>query len=383
MRPSIIQLISGMNTSRTRLLSVLFVLSTLFHLALPANAATVKVQFTSLSVLIAPAVTENPLTDTETTLSLSSTGDDRNLNWELAPATSDHGFSHESFFVMMDEIFFVDPIVFDFVLDIPPYDDINLNGIDDFYDVDAAVNGIETIGLHLNDQGGAEEFTALWYRDAGTTIGLVVIDLPYFGMNFQHIFELVHFNGEYTYTKTGSQLQGNLALTNVVNPEDRISGPLSVAIVDNNKVDLNAVSWSSTLRNNLVIATDIYDGRYKTNFISYVILDDGYAPTPEPDYTDWTMVLISEDANANGVMDLVEGGGTEPQRPSLAIRQTATGFEISITGTAGKRYWLEYTTTVTSAAWPNHHEVTLTGPTQVFSLPADTTGDVFFRLREI
>ena len=371
-----------MNTSRTRLLSILFALSTLFQLAFPANAATTKVQFTSLSVLIAPAVTEDPLTDTEITLSLSSTGDDRNLNWELAPATSDHGFSHESFFVMMDEIFFIDPIVFDFVLDIPPYEDVNLNGIDDFYDVDVAVNGIETIGLHLNDQGGAEEFTALWYRDAGTSVGLVVIDLPYFGLTFQHQHELVQFNGEYTYTKTGSQLQGNLALTNVVNPEDRISGPLSVRIVDNNTLDLDAASWSSTLRNNLVVVTDSYDGRYNTNFISYLVLQDGYAPTPERDYFDWTMVLISEDANANGVMDLVEGGGTEPQRPSLDIRKTATGFEITITGTTGKRYWLEYTTTVTSTTWPDHHEVTLTGPTQVFSLPADTTGDVFFRLRE-
>ena len=374
---------SRMNASRTRLLFCLSALFALIQLAFAANAATTKVQFTSLSVLIAPAVTEDPLTDSQITLSLSSTGDDRNLNLELATATSDHGFSHESFFVMMDEIFFVDPLVFDFVLDIPPYDDVNLNGIDDFYDVGAAVNGIETIGLHLNDEGGAEEFTATWFRDAGTTVGAVVIDLPYFGMTFQHLYELVQFNGEYTYTKTGSQLQGNLALTNVTNPDDRISGPLSVRIVDNNTLDLDATSWSSTLRNDLVITNNIYDGRFKTNFISYWLLEDGYAGTPEPDYLDWTMVLISEDANANGIMDLVEGGGTPAERSSLSIRQTTNGFEITVTGTPQKTYWLEYTSNVTNVNWPDHHVVSMTGPTQVVTVPADSTGDVFFRLREI
>ena len=372
-----------MNASRTRLLFTHSALFALIQLAGAVNAATTKVQFTSLSVMVSPAVTEDPDFGTEVRLSLSSTGDDRNLNWELATATSDHGFSHESFFVMMDEIFFVDPLVFDFVLDIPPYDDVNLNGIDDFYDFDASVNGIETIGLHLNAEGGAEEFTALWYREAGTTVGVVIINFPYFGMTFEHLFELVQFNGEYTYTKTGSQLAGNLALTNVVNPEDRIEGALSVTIVDNNTLDLTATTWSSTLRNELHIVDNLYDGRFKTNFISFWLLEDGYAPTAEPDYLDWTLVLISEDANANGVMDLVEGGGTPPEKPSLAIRQTASGFEITVTGTAGKTYWLEYTSTVTNTTWPDHHIVSMTGPIQVVTLPADTTGDVFYRLREI
>jgi hypothetical protein len=366
-----------MNASRTRLLFTLFAL---FQLAVAANAATTKVQFTSLSVLVSPATTEDPGIGTEVTLTLSSTRDDRNPNWELSTATSDHGFSHESFGLLEDEIFGITP--FDFVLDIPPYDDVNLNGIDDFYDVNASVDGIETFGFHLNAEGGAEQFTALWYRDAGTTVGTVIIDFPYFGMRFEHFYELVQFDGEYTYTKTGSQLQGNLALTNVVNPDDRITGPLSVTIVDNNTLNLNATTWSSTLRENLEVEDNFYDGRVKTNFISFWFFEDGYAGTVEPDYMDWTMVLISEDANSNGVMDLVEGGGTEPQRPSLAIRKTANGFEITVTGTAGKTYWLEYTSTVTNTNWPDHHVVSMTTETEVVTLPADATGHLFYRLRE-
>lgn len=352
-------------------------------LSAPAFAAEkAPVQFTSYSVLIYPAQAEDPLTGLEYTMGLSSVGDEHAINSELMLATQDHGFSHESFFVLEDP-FSPEPAIFGIVLDIPPFEDANENGIEDFYDISAEVNSIETVGLHPNSQGQPEEFYATWVRAAGEAVGSVYLNFPYLGVQFGHEFQLVHYSGEFTFNRTGTNLQGTLALTNRTNPDDRILGPLTVQVVNENTLKLSANTWNNGAGLDYVAATNIYDGRISTNFFSYWLMEDGFPANAVTDYVDWMMVISSEDANGNGVLDLVESSGTPPERPSLSITKTSTGFEIRITGSGGKTYWLERTAQVTAAAWPDHDVVTMTGPVQTITVPASEAGNTFFRLREI
>ena len=223
----------------------------------------------------------------------------------------------------------------------------------------------------------------MWVRGAGETVGTVDIDLPYFGMEFRHEFQLVHYEGEYTFNRSGSELDGTLALTNVLNLEDRILGPMTVNVVTTNTLQFNAQTWNNGGELNYVVVTNRSEGPFSTNFFSFWLLEDGVPANGVTDFMDWFMVMGSGDANGNGVLDLLEGGGTGEQRPSLAIRMTDAGFEVTVTGTAGKTYRLEHTSNVANPAWPDHHVVTMTGATQKVTLPAAATGHSFFRLREV
>jgi hypothetical protein len=346
-----------------------------------AFGAQAPVTFTSYSVHIPPATAEDPLTELEYTLGLSSVADELAVNSELMLATLDHGYSHETWFVLEDP-FFPDAAVFEVWLDIPPYADVNENGIDDFYDPEAEVNSLVTEGVHGNDSGGAEVFTATWVRGAGETVGAVTFELPYFGLVFFHQFQLTQYKGEYSYTRSGSNLQGTILLTNVLSAEETIEGPLTVEVVSTNALRLSASTWSVGGGFDMVVETNFYDGRFSTNFFSYWVLEDGVPVNGVTDYVDWMMIISSSDANGNGVLDLVESDDGPSVQPTLAIRRTDTGYEVTVTGTVGKTYWLEDTVDVSATAWPDHIVITMTAGTQSFTLPEGAAAMRFFRLVE-
>ena len=272
--------------------------------------------------------------------------------------------------------------MFEVWLDIPPYEDVNNNGIDDFYDPAVEVNFIVTEGVHPNDSGEPEPFTATWIRSAGDTMGGVVIDMPYFGLTFEHLFQIVQYKGEYTYNRTGSTLQGNIALTNVLSDAETIKGPLNVQVMNPDTLRLSATTWQNESGLDFVVVTNFFDGKFSTNFFSYWLLEDGVPANGVTDYVDWMMIISSGDANGNGVLDLVETGGGTSERPSLGIRRTETGYEITVTGTVGKSYRLEETTEVTATSWGNNSVITLTTATQNLTVPAGAAALRFFRLVE-
>ncbi|HEX7862541.1 MAG TPA: hypothetical protein VF773_19560 [Verrucomicrobiae bacterium] len=359
--------------------AILFLLCAAVYPITAAEKAAVTL--TSYSVQILPSEVEDDF-GVEWDLALSSVGNHRALNSELRLPESDRGYTHESWFVM-DSLFLVQPMVFEVLLDIPATEDSNGNGIPDFYDPAVAIDATTT-GLHPDDEGGVQEFTAYWVRGVGEMIGSVYFEMPYFDLTFGHQFNLLHYAGEYSYDRTGNNLQGSIALTNVWNEEDRVLGPLSVEVVNTNTLRLTANQWNNGAGVDYVVVNNTFDDRYVTNFFSDFLLQDGYPLNGITDYVDWFMVISSQDANGNGILDLVETGGSQPGvRPTLSITKTATGFQVTLAGTAGKSYRLESTSDVTAANWPNQHQVTMNGATGVANITTDTTGDVFFRAREI
>jgi hypothetical protein len=366
------KILTGFNT-------VLAMLSLLIGAASAAEKA--PMQFTSLSVIIAPGTAEDPLTELEWTSSLTSVGDEDVINNELKVAGADIPFSHETVFLFEDP--FGGGFLMQAFLDLPPGADVNNNGIDDFFDLSVSVDGIPTEGVHGDDNGDPVPFSAVWAREVGSAIGIVTLRFPSFDLEFTHNFFIFQYSGEFTYTRSGNNLVGTVAMTNILTPEDWFSGPLTIQVVNTNTLSFTASTWDTSAGTDFTILDQDYDGRFGTNFFSFWFLEDGYLTTSEPDYVDWFMTISSTDANGNGVLDLVDTGGTPPQPPSLAIKKAAAGYEITITGTSGKTYWLEMTGDVTAAAWPDHQVVTMTSATQVITLAANNSLSQFFRLREI
>src|ERR1041385_3597315 len=94
-------------------------------------ASTPTVDLVSLSPQVFPATAREQLTGLDWNLSVSRFGDV--VNNEMAWAPADIPYSHIGYFIFVDPTTF-EPEPMQFVLDIPPFADVNHNGIFDFFD---------------------------------------------------------------------------------------------------------------------------------------------------------------------------------------------------------------------------------------------------------
>jgi hypothetical protein len=357
------------------LLSILLILSaSLFT----ASADKAPLEFISLSVQIFPARTEDSI-GFSWNIALSSVGDVSTVNNELMLATQDHGFSHEGFFVFENDFEF-EPFLVPFVLDVPQFADVNDNGIDDFYEVAIPVEGVRTQGQHPDANNRPVNFTATWTRLAGESSGTVVLNFPNLGLTFQNSFQLLRYAGDFSFDRTNNILQGSLSLTNVLDLQDTITGPLSVRILNTNTLSYSASTWSNSAPATITISTNLDLGLSRTNFVSYWLLEDGYAPTSDSDYVDWILVVSSADANGNGQLDLVEGT-TPAERPRLEVIKLPNGsLQITVRGTPGQTYTLESVNAI-GGTWQTSQSIPLINETQTITVSASGSRR-FFRLRQ-
>jgi hypothetical protein len=373
-----LSLSSGLANFRAAMKRFLFAL--FCAVSVCSAAEKTPVELFSLSVQIFPATTQDGI-GFSWDLAYSSVGSETSINHELMLASGNHGFSHEGYFVFENDFEF-EPFLVPFVLDVPPNADVNGNGIDDFFDRRVSVDGVETLGRHPDANNRPVDFTATWTRPAGESVGSVVVDLPYLGITFTHPFQLLDYSGEFTYERTNSLLRGTMTVTNVVDTTDIITGPLSVRVVNPTTLSLSAATWTNSYPATFTVLTNLYDGVYGTNFVSYWLLDEGYAPSGDLDYVDWLLVLSSADANNNGQLDLVEGNSTPAAPPRLDLVRLPNGsIEITIRGSPGQTYTLEFANAVDSAAWQASQTINLVSETQTITVTASGSRR-FFRLRQ-
>ena len=351
----------------------------IFAFSLNVAAQSAGVSLVCFSVQIDPATARDPLTGLDWQLSLSSTGNASAPNGELAPADNTVPYSHTSDFVLTDPTTF-EPELLAFAVDVPDQGDKNGNGLGDFFDVSVETPSLKTSGRHdtFPDHKGAN-FSATWTRIAGQSVGTVVMDLPYFGLKFTHSYTILEYDGQYSYARTNRYISGGVLITNLLNTNDVISGPLSLTITNNNQLGYSDGSWTNN--NSATYAYHSIDSldRADTNYVAFIGFDDGNPGTADADYNLWFLIIHSTDANTNGVLDLVESSAPA-QRPTLEIQATASGVQITAHGPNGGAYLLESTDTFPSTSWIAVQPVSLVGGTQTIQLDTSATAR-FFRLR--
>lgn len=355
-------------------------LSLLLTVCAHAASERIPAELISLSVQILPATAQDGI-GFDWDMSLSSVGDENSINHELMLATEDHGFSHEGYFIFENPLDF-EPFAVPFVLDVPPFADADDDGIDDFYDVSWPVDGVRTQGQHPDGNNRPVNFTATWTRAAGDSAGSVVLDISSLGLIFQTSFQLLRYNGEFSFERENNLRQGFLSLTNALELQDIITGDLSVRVLNTNTLSYSTTGWTNGAGPVYTIVTNLDVGLTRTNFVSYWLLEDGYAPTGDFDYRDWIIVLSSEDKNGDGQLDFTEGTANPTERPSLELLRLPNGsLEITVRGTPGQSYTLEFSNAVTGGTWQTSQTVTLTSATQTITVPAAGSRR-FFRLRQ-
>ena len=355
-------------------------LSTLFTVCVCAAPEKIPIEFTSLSVQILPSTAQDSI-GFDWNMSLSSIGDENSINHELMLATEDHGFSHEGYFIFENPIEF-EPFAVPFVLDVPPFADVDDDGIDDFYDVSRSVDGIRTQGQHPDANNRPVNFTATWTRTAGDSTGSVVLDLSSLGLTFQASFQLLRYTGEFSFERESNVRRGFFSLTNALELQDIITGDLSVRVINTNTLSYSTTRWTNSGAAVYTIFTNLDLGLNRSNYVSYWLLEDGYASTGDFDYVDWIMFLSSSDANGNGQLDFTEGAINPTERPTLELVRLPSGsLEITVRGTPGQTYTLEFSNTITGETWQTSQTVTLTSGTQAITIPGAGSRR-FFRLRQ-
>lgn len=318
-------------------------------------------------------------------LSISAFENPASINHELAGATSEHGFSHEGYFILEDPTTF-EPIPLIFVLDVPPYADADDNGIYDFYDRHTAVENVVTEGRHDNGFGGVSTFTATWNRPAGDHAGTVTIHLPLLGLRFNHAFALLNFAGEARFTREGTNRAVEATLTNLSDDSQTMSGSLTMVVGNLPAPALQftalAHAWTGSGETNYRFELDeLALSVFETNFLAFAWFDDGQPATAEADYNAAAIVFKSADGNKNGVADFLESGSETLPRSTLKIERIPAGVRISAAGRTNGLAALEYTGDLRSGPWVVDQNLVLTNGQAVVTNSLNGTAR-FYRLRE-
>jgi hypothetical protein len=354
-------------------------LTAFFFCATCATAAEVDLKLLCLSPQVDPSEAESDI-GADYRLSLTSL-EDGSINGEMTLASSDTGWSHTGYF-QMEDLIFGGGFVIPYLTDLPTLGDANGNGVDDFFDASMEVPSETKEGIYQDPTNpqNARPFTATWQRDANSNSGSVTISISDLGLDFHTTFRILQFDGKFEYNRSGTNLVGQTSFTNVFDPSDTISGPLTLRIRNTNTLAYSSGTWDGLNDFKYDYSPEDNLDRAGLTYVSFIDFADGYPATSQPDYQFWFLLVESQDANTNSIPDVVEGDIAPPTPPSLQAGKGSGGLEITITGTAGQSYTLQSTTAL-GGTWGDEQNVTLQSATQ--TIIVETPGKAkFFRLKQ-
>jgi hypothetical protein len=338
---------------------------------------TVPMRLHSLSVRMAPATARQFGMDY--TLEFS-TYDWDPTNGELALAPPEIPTTHGGYLRLLDPITF-EPIFMPAALDVPTGTDGNKNGIPDFFEVSRGVSSTVTGGIYEDPLWGTSDLRATWSRTAGAKSGTCRLELPNFGLVFNHSFEIIEFQGELTYAKSGTNLTGLVRLAQTLKPENTLTGAMVLHVVDADHVLVET--------NSLVNAQEAvlnYEAleplqRTRTNYLAFTVVDDGSAAVGASGYYEWLLLLTDgRDKDADTIPDLSDLSAPPPKPPTLALRLEGKSLLLTIAGEAGRGYQIQQKTSLGALSWSSQTTVTLTNTPQDVVISPPTGQTSFWRV---
>lgn len=353
----------------------LIVLASMLAAAVPASGDSVQVGLHGLSLRFSPASCK--VFGVTYTLALSSTAYDP-TNGELVFAPDE--YTHATYLRLEYEVF-PEPMFMPCWLDIPPYRDVNLNGLHDFFEVSRAVSSTKTSGVYEDPLWGTGAISATWSRVAGNNQGTCKLELPDLGLTFNHQFELIQYQGTLTYTYAGANLTGQMELSQTLNPANTLAGSAALTRVDADTLELAPGTWTNGSGLTLDYQALEPLGRYRSYYTAFFFFTDGDPDTGEEDFTDWfLMVTDTKDSDSDGIPDFSDPV-TQAKPPKLSIQLSGSAVLVTIAGETGRLYDLQAIGAVAETNWTTQVSVRLTNATQAVSLPLPATRTSFWRAK--
>ncbi|MBI2928593.1 MAG: hypothetical protein HYY24_23235 [Verrucomicrobia bacterium] len=342
------------------------------------SAAPAEVHLHGLSLRFQPAIAR--LFGLEYVLELASFADPDAPNGELSPVAGTSDYSHGGVFKMQTPDAF-EPLFIQFVLNVPSFVDANKNLVPDFFEVSQAVNNVKTTGLFNDGLGGTPLINATWSRAADAKDGTCKLNLPYFGLTFNHAFELIEFEGELPFAVRGTDILGSVDLKQKPTEAATLGGPIALTRVSADHLRLVTGQWTDAI--NQQFPYDALDpiSRDKTNYFSlFFHFQDGDPNTAYPDY-DFYFLLITDpnDTDSDGIPDLSDT--PEVRRPALALSRVADTVSLKISGEVGRAYEIQQAASPSNPNWTKVQSVTLTTDPQEVPLGKPASSPLFFRVK--
>src|SRR5258708_2871036 len=140
---------------------------------------------------------------TEYNLFLRAAVDSRSLG-EMRPAPfTGHPTTVQGFYRIVSEEQYPTDQEGEISLDLPPFNDANGNGIDDFFETAMALGVVQTSGSFYDPRGGLTKLIATWSRSAGAKVGKVDIQMAsralHLTITFSMPFQIFEYTGSLTY----------------------------------------------------------------------------------------------------------------------------------------------------------------------------------------
>lgn len=343
---------------------------------IPVWAAQVaNLEVVCLSPMMAPATVNMMGLIYE--LQLSTGPANQAANGELMLAGSESPTTHMSAFRLLSPDGWSDLYGF-FYLNMPPYKDINTNGIHDFFDIDLPVEGGSSTGFYIDDYVGEEgTLSATWTRSASTNVGLCQLHMQSTNLDvtFNHVFSLPAYRGMLTYTPASNTVQGTIALRRMDQTNETLNGSIALKKQGINDLLLQAGVWTNQVGQPFTYldsAPGETVGRNNLNYVSYLDVMDGHFPTSYEDYTVWLLhILDTNDIDQNGIPDLSDS--VTAQALSIAISRWESKVQLTISGAVGRMYRIEQTGILPASRWSTIATFTLTNNPQGVTLDMPTS----------
>ncbi len=297
-------------------------------------------------------------------------------NHELAPFPQPAAYSHRSYMVLEDASMWTSTSFLELNL---PVDDINENGMPDFFEPGIAVS--TSSGGRYQIEWGPCPLTVVWSRPAGMTTGsyqLTMNDSMLGNIGpFRGSFELVETHGSLHYMPAASEVTGDWSF-----PSTSVTAQLSGAVrfvksaADPfNKLTLQPGALTNELDNLAFEAStlnregSVYRGPFRL---------------PTGSYASWTLLITDpNDSDHDGIPDLSDSVALPPpNKPALSLKSTATGLQLSIAGNTGRTCHLEETPSLNPSSWAVAKTFTLTSDPHLIDLTHDSGAlPKFWRVR--
>ena len=354
---------------------------------LAADRQPVHLQINSLSIAFHPAAFKERFTGLQYINQVTSAGDNP-PNGELE-FTSDPNVpaTHQGTFVWQDGQTF-ETFDMQFILDVPA-DDSDNSGLPDIVEFAPAASGT-TSGQYVDLEGTVLPFTATWNKPAASHEGSCTFTISPFGspQTFIHPIEIYEYAASLPINATAATGETNLVVDLPRSGVDgqKLAGTLALKF-EQGKLTAFA---KSTLTNELGAAftwnTDSVSELNAKKLFCFLDLIDGtpVADSGIPnylDFNDWFLVVSDpNDADSDGIPDIVDSAAVAASAPSLEIVPTTNGIRLTIHGDVGRVYTIEDASALPTVTWEHPNSVTITTDPQTIDLPAPI-GPMFWRAR--
>ncbi len=267
----------------------------------------------------------------------------------------------------------------DAILALPPFRDVNGNGIPDFYESSLPVESFTTSGVFEDPRQNKGGISLTWSRPANSPTG--ACDIQFISSATLSIFSLpftlLEYSGSLDYTNRNGTVTGTVDLRSGTR---RLRGPVSFQALDADHLQGDVGAWAIDSREMPWTSEGLFQ-RFGANYVANITFPDGEPDTALADYRIWMLLITdSNDTDGNGIPNLT--GALKAVAPRLSIQLSGgSSLFLSVQGTLNRLHEIQSSDQPGQPAWRTIQSFVLTNNPQVVALPFPTPAQGFFRVR--